>query len=208
MPTVALMSQNGEKVGDLDLSQEVFGAERNVPLLHQAVVEELANRRSGNADTKTRGEVAGGGRKPYRQKGTGRARQGSIRAPHYAGGGVVWGPHPRSYEQHMPRKMKRAALRSALSAKLADGEVVVLDDLQLDGISTKRMVEILRSLGAQGRVMIATTQITDELEKSSRNIPGVFLRVVPALSVAEVLDSDRIVMTKAAAQVLEEAFSK
>jgi len=208
MPTVTLMSKTGEKVGELELSERVFGAERNIPLLHQAAVEELANQRSGTANTKTRAEVAGGGRKPYRQKGTGRARQGSIRAPHYAGGGVVWGPHPRSYEQHMPRKMKKAALRSALSAKLADGEVVLVDDLTLDGISTKKMTEIMQNLDAQGKVMVAMTEITDELEKSSRNIPGVFLRVAPALSVAEVLDADRIVMTKAAAQALEEAFSK
>lgn len=208
MPTVTLMSVSGEKVGELELSSEVFGCEKNISLLHQAVVEELANLRLGTADTKTRAEVAGGGRKPYRQKGTGRARQGSIRAPHYPGGGVVWGPHPRSYEQRMPKKMKRAALRSALSAKLADGEMVFIDQLVLDAVSTKRMAEILGNLEAAGKVLLATTELTEEVAKSTRNIPGLALRIAPALSVAEVLDSDRIVLTKSAAEKLEETFAK
>ncbi len=208
MPTVTLVSLNGDKVGELELKAEVFGAERNIPLLHQAVVEELANQRMGTADTKTRAEVAGGGRKPFRQKGTGRARQGSIRAPHWPGGGVVWGPHPRSYEQRMPKKMRHAALRSALSAKLADGEVMILDDLQVTEISTKKMAETLKRLGLEGRILFATTEVSEALVKSIRNIPGLTLRIAPALSISEVLDSDRVVLTKAAAVRLEEAFSK
>jgi large subunit ribosomal protein L4 len=208
MPTITLKTINGESIGEMELNSDVFGAKRNIPLLHQAVVEELANRRSGTADTKTRAEVAGGGRKPYRQKGTGRARQGSIRAPHYPGGGVVWGPHPRSYDQRMPRKMRRAALKSALSAKLEDGEIVFIDDFVVDSISTKKMASILSNLGAFGKVVIAVAEITDEMYKSLRNIPGIALCVPPALSVAEVVDSDKIVMTKAAAQMLEEAFTK
>jgi len=208
MPTVTLMSKNGEKIGELELSQRVFGEEPNTALMHQAVVEELANMRSGNSDTKTRGEVQGGGKKPYRQKGTGRARQGSIRAPHFPGGGTVFGPHPRSYEQSMPRKMRRAAIRSALSAKLADGEIVFVDDLTVESISTKTVAEIMKKLEASGKVLLAATDLSDELVKSSRNIPGVIIREVPALSVLELLDSDKIVMTKAATQVLEEAFSK
>jgi len=202
------MSKNGQKVGDVDLRQDVFGVEPNMPLMHQAVVEELANLRSGTADTKTRGDVAGGGKKPYRQKGTGRARQGSIRAPHYPGGGTVFGPHPRSYEQRMPRKMRRAALRSAISTKVAGDQLVIVDELTVDSISTKAIVEIMKNLNASGKVLIAITDVTDELIKSVRNIPGVMLRVAPALSVSELLDSDRVVMTKAAAQVVEEAFSK
>lgn len=208
MPTVTLMSKNGEKIGELELSQRVFGEEPNTALMHQAVVEELANMRSGNSDTKTRGEVQGGGKKPYRQKGTGRARQGSIRAPHFPGGGTVFGPHPRSYEQSMPRKMRRAAIRSALSAKLADGEIVFVDDLTVESISTKTVAEIMKKLEASGKVLLAATDLSDELVKSSRNIPGVIIREVPALSVLELLDSDKIVMTKAATQVLEEVFSK
>lgn len=208
MPTITLVSSTGEKVGEMELKPEVFGVEPNVPLMHQAVTEELANQRSGTADTKTRDEVRGGGRKPYRQKGTGRARQGSIRAPHYPGGGVVFGPHPRSYEQRMPRRMKRAALRCALSAKLADGTLVVIDDLTLGEISTRKMAEILRKLEAHGKTLMVVTEITDELAKSSRNIPGLNLRVAPAVAVAEVLDADRIIMTKAAAARLEEAFAQ
>jgi large subunit ribosomal protein L4 len=202
------MTMNGDKVGQHELNATVFGVEPNIVLMHQAVVEELANQRSGTADTKTRAEVAGGGRKPYRQKGTGRARQGSIRAPHYPGGGVVWGPHPRGYDQKMPRKMRRAALKSALSAKLADGSMIFVEDFTISEISTKKMAGILKSLDASGKVLIATTEITDELIRSLRNIPGVLLAQAPALSVADVLDSDRVVMTKAAAQALEEAYSK
>ncbi|MEN6371181.1 MAG: 50S ribosomal protein L4 [Armatimonadota bacterium] len=208
MPTVTLKTKNGENAGELELSQRVFGEEPNKVLMHQAVVEELANMRTGNSDTKSRGEVSGGGRKPYRQKGTGRARQGSIRAPHYPGGGVAFGPHPRSYEQSMPRKMRKAALRSALSAKLADGEIVVIDDLTLDSISTKTMSEILEKLEASGKIMLALSDVTEEVVMSARNIPGIIICEAPAISVLELLDSDRIVMTKAAAQVLEEAYSK
>lgn len=208
MPTITLISTSGKKVGEMELNSSVFGTERNIPLLHQAVVEELANQRSGTADTLKRGEVSGGGRKPFRQKGTGRARQGSIRAPHFPGGGIVWGPHPRSYAQNMPRKMRRVALKSALSAKLADGEIIVIDDLKLDGISTKKMAQILISIEAKGRVLIATTELTEELVKSARNIKGLTVRSATALSVAEVIDSDRVVLTKAAAQKLEEAFTK
>lgn len=207
MPTITLVSMNGDKVGDMELKAEVFGVERNVPLLHQAVVEELANRRSGSADTKTRAEVTGGGRKPYRQKGTGRARQGSITAPHYPGGGVVWGPHPRSYEQNMPRKMRKAALRCALSAKLADGEVTVVDELVMSEISTKKMVGILEKLGAVGKVLLVMTEISEELVKSVRNIPGIGISIAPAVSVVDVVDADRVIVTKAAAARLEEVFA-
>lgn len=207
MPTVTLVSLNGDKVGDLELKQEVFGVEPNMPLLHQAVIEEQANQRSGTADTKTRDEVSGGGRKPYRQKGTGRARQGSIRAPHWPGGGVVFGPHPRSYEQHMPRKMRRAALRSALSAKVADGQVIFIDELVVSEFSTKKLAETLKKLDATGKVILAVTEISEELVKSARNIPSLVIRIAPAVSVAELIDSDKIVLTKAAAMRLEEAFA-
>lgn len=208
MPTVNLLSMTGEKIGSVDLNEEVFGVAPNIPLMHQAVVEELANRRSGTASTKTRAYVRGGGRKPYRQKGTGRARQGSIRSPLYPGGGVVWGPHPRSYEQNMPRKMRHAAFRSALSAKLADGEMVVVDEFNMDSISCKKMVEILSKLEVSGKVLIASTTVSEEVAKSSRNIPGLVLRRSPALSIAELLDSDWIVLTKATAEQLGEAFLK
>jgi len=206
MPKISLRSMAGEQVGELDLKPEVFEAAPNVPLMHQAVVAEEANARQGNAATKTRGEVRGGGRKPYRQKGTGRARQGSIRAPHYAHGGVVFGPHPRSYRQSLPVKMRRGALRSALSARVADNAVVVVDEIKLEKISTKQMAAFLDSVEAYGRTIVLLDAMTEEIKKSARNIPGVELRVSPAVSVRDVLNAERIIMTRAAVEKLEEVF--
>jgi large subunit ribosomal protein L4 len=197
----------GEQVGELELKAELFEVAPNVPLMHQAVVAENANARQGTAATKTRKEVRGGGAKPYRQKGTGRARQGSIRAPHYAHGGVVFGPHPRSYEKALPKKMKRGALRSALSARFTDGAVVVVDEIKMDTISTKAMVAFLDSVEAFGRTVMVLDSITDEILKSSRNIPGVLLRVAPAISVRDVMNADKIVLSRAAVAKLEEVFA-
>lgn len=207
MPKVSVHKMTGESAGKISLADEVFQAAPNVALMHQAVVAEQANARLGTADTKTRGEVRGGGRKPYRQKGTGRARQGSIRAPHYAHGGVVFGPHPRSYAQSLPKKMRRGAIKSALSARLADGAIVLLEELKLDKVSTKTMAGILDGLEAFGRTLVVLDEITDEIRLSSRNIPGVALRVAPAISVRDVLNADKIVMTKAAAKKLEEVYA-
>lgn len=206
MPRVSVQNMSGEAVGDIELKPEVFEVEPNIALMHQAVVTEEANARLGTADTKTRAEVSGGGRKPYRQKGTGRARQGSIRAPHYTHGGVVFGPHPRSYEKRLPKKMRRGAIRSALSAKLAEGAVVIIDEIKLDKISTKAMAAFLDSVGAFGRTLIVADTISDELRLSVRNIPGVELRLSPAVSVREILNAERIIMTKAAAEKLQEVF--
>lgn len=207
MATVTVRNAEGKEVGSIDLKAEVFEVERNIPLMHQAVVTEEANARQGTADTKKRGEVAGGGRKPWRQKGTGRARQGSIRAPHWPGGGIVWGPHPRSYELKFPKKMRRMALKSALSAKLADDEVMVVEAITLDSISTKQMAQKLANLGVQGKVLIIVEQLTDELVKSCRNIPGLQLRVAPNFSVRDVIDCDKLVITKGAIAKVEEVYS-
>jgi len=206
MPKISVRNMAGEEVGDLDLKPEVFEVEPNIPLMHQAVVAEEANARQGTASTKTRGEVSGGGRKPYRQKGTGRARQGSIRAPHYTHGGVVFGPHPRSYRQSMPVKMRRGALKSALSARVADGAVVVVDEIKLDKISTKQMAAFLDGLDAYGRTLLVLDSITDEIKKSTRNIPGVELRMSPGISVRDVLNAEKIIMTRAAVERIEEVF--
>ena len=206
MPRVSLHNMSGEAIGDLEVKAEVFEVSPNVALMHQAVVAEEANARQGTAATKTRGEVRGGGAKPYRQKGTGRARQGSIRAPQFVHGGVVFGPHPRSYRKALPKKMRRGALKSALSARLADGDVVIVDEIKLDAISTKKMAEFLDSVGAFRRTIVVLDGITDELTLSTRNIPNVELRLSPAISVREVLNSDKIVMTRAAVEKLEEAF--
>lgn len=206
MPKVSVHNMSGEAVGDLDLKPELFEVAPNVALMHQAVVAEEANARQGTASTKTRSEVRGGGAKPYRQKGTGRARQGSIRAPQFAHGGVVFGPHPRSYRKALPKKMRRGALKSALSARLADGAVVVVDEIKLDKISTKQMVAFLDRVEAFGRTLVVLDGITDEIRLSTRNIPGVELRLSPAISVREVLNADKIVMTRAAVGKLEEVF--
>ena len=207
MPKVSLRNMDGGQVGDLELRSELFEVEANVPLMHQAVVAEEANKRQGTASTKDRGEVRGGGAKPYRQKGTGRARQGSIRAPHYYHGGVVFGPTPRSYYKAFPMKMRRAAMKSALSARVADDAVIVVDEIKLEKISTKLMVQFLNKVGADGKTLVVVDMITEEIRKSVRNIPGVELRVSPAFSVRDLLNAEKIVMTRAAVERLEEVFA-
>ncbi|MCE5200682.1 MAG: 50S ribosomal protein L4 [Armatimonadota bacterium] len=207
MAKVSLKNMAGEQVGDLDLKAEVFGVELNIPLMHQAVVAEEANMRQGTADTKSRAEVSGGGAKPYRQKGTGRARQGSTRAPHYYHGGVTFGPTPRSYDKALPKKMRRGALRSALSAKVADESVIVVDEIKLDSISTKKMAALLKGLEATGKALVVLDGVTEEILKSSRNIPRLLIRVAPAVSVRDILNADKIVMTRGAVAKLEEVFA-
>lgn len=204
MPKVSLCKMDGQSTGELELLSQVFDVEANLPLMHQAVVAEEANMRQGTADTKTRTEVAGGGAKPYRQKGTGRARQGSIRAPHYYHGGVVFGPHPRSYAKDMPKKMRRAAVRSALSAQFADGLVCVVDEIKLDKISTKDFVAFLKTMDSQKRTLIVLDRPDEIIWKSARNIPGVEVRVSPSVSVRDLLVAGKIIMTAAAVKTLEE----
>ncbi len=204
MPKIGLRNMSGESVGEMELIGGVFETAPNISLMHQAVVTELANQRLGTADTLRRGEVSGGGKKPYRQKGTGRARQGSTRAPHWYHGGVAFGPHPRSYAKSMPRKMRRAAVKSALSARLADEAIVVLDEIKLEKISTKAMAEFLNSVGAYGKTLVVVDEMTEVLSKSSRNIPGVELRISPAISVRDILNAEKIIMTRGAVEKLQE----
>jgi len=193
-------------VGALELSDAVFGAPVNEALLHQAVVRYLANQRQGTVSTKTRGEVSGGGRKPWRQKGTGRARQGSIRAPQWVGGGTVFGPKPRDYRQDMPKKARRAALRSALSGKVAAGELVVLDELRLEQPKTKQMVEVLENLkAAGGSALFVTGELDRNVVLSTRNIPGVGATRACDLNVYDVLAHGRLIATKDAIAKIEEA---
>src|SRR5213076_1270726 len=154
MPQIDVFDKTGATVGSVELSDELFAAPVNAAVLHQVVTAQLAGRRIGTHDTKTRGEVRGGGKKPYRQKGTGRARQGSRTAPHYRGGGAVFGPHPRSYEQRLPRKMKRLALRGALTAKLGDEAIKVIDTFALEAIKTRDLAAVLAALQANGRVLV------------------------------------------------------
>src|SRR5213083_944478 len=173
MPSTTLYDRTGASVGSVELHDDLFGAPVNEAVLHQVVTAQLAGRRTGTHDTKTRGEVAGGGHKPYRQKGTGRARQGSRSAPHYRGGGAVFGPHPRSYEQRLPRKMKRLALRAALTAKLGDEAIKVIDAFALEAIKTRDLAAVLGALEARGRILVVAPGRDERLELSARNLPTV-----------------------------------
>lgn len=206
MPKVAVYDMDGRQVGEMDLDDEVFGAEVNQALLHQAVVMYEANKRQGTANTKTRGLVRGGGRKPWRQKGTGRARQGSIRSPQWRGGGTVFGPHPREWRQAMPRKARQAALRSALSAKTASGEIVVLDKLQVLEPKTKVMAQFLDTFQA-GKALVVTHEPDANLVLSARNIPGLLLSRADALNAYAVLRHDKLMITRDAVSQLEEALA-
>ena len=195
--TINIVTPAGKKAGTVDLPAEIFDVQVNVPLIHQVVVGQLAAARQGTASTKSRGEVAGGGRKPYRQKGTGRARQGSIRAPHYAGGGVAHGPTPRSYDQRTPKKMKAAALRGALSDRARDGRIHVVSAL-VDGDtpSTKTAAAVIDGLSSRKHVLIVIERDNDVAWKSLRNVPRFHLVAPDQLNTYDVLVSDDIVFTK------------
>lgn len=205
MPRVAVYNTKGEQVGDIELRDDIFGVEVNEALVHQAVVRYLANQRQGTASTKTRGEVSGGGRKPWRQKGTGRARHGSIRSPIWVGGGTVFGPKPRDYRQAMPKKARRAALRSALSSKVAAGEFLVLDELQLAQPKTRQVVELLANLKAKGSsALLVTADVDRNVVLSARNIPGVGTTRAGDLNVYDVVRHSKVIATKDAIAKIEE----
>jgi large subunit ribosomal protein L4 len=207
MPTTTLYTKTGTEAGTVDLPDTLFAAPVNEAVMHQAVVAQLAGRRIGTADTKTRGQVSGGGAKPYRQKGTGRARQGSRRAPHYAGGGVVFGPHPRSYEQRLPKRMKRLALQGALTSKFDDGAIKVVEDLAFDEIKTKVLVGYLDSLQATGRVLVVASGKDEKLELSARNLPGVTIIRADSLNVVDVLGADVLLITQPSLPTLSEVYA-
>ncbi len=206
MPSTPLYDKTGKTVGNVDLSDELFAAPVNAAVLHQVVTAQLAGRRTGTADTKTRGEVRGGGRKPYRQKGTGRARQGSISAPHYRGGGVVFGPHPRSYEQRLPRKMKRLALRGALTAKLGDEQLKVIDTFGLEAIKTKELAGVLSALQATGRVLVVAPGRDQTLERSARNLPTVEVILADSLNVVDLINADLVLIEQPALARMESVY--
>jgi len=204
MPKVAVYNKEGATVGEINLSDAVFGVEVNPGLLHEVVQMYLANQRQGTADTKTRAEVSGGGRKPWRQKGTGRARQGSIRSPLWRKGGVVFGPHPREYGWTMPKKARRAALRQALSAKVKNGELIVVDSFELEAPKTREVVTLLKNLNVEGRAFIVTAEENTNIYKSARNIPGVRANAARNLNVYEVLAASKLVFTQDAVAKVEE----
>jgi len=193
MPTVTLRDKAGKSAGSVELAEEIFGIEPNVAVMHQVVTAQLAARRSGTQSTKTRAEVAGGGAKPYRQKGTGNARQGSISAPHYRGGGVALGPKPRSYAQRTPKKMKALALRSALSDRAADDKIIIVDTFGFDAPSTKAAVALLKDLGVEGKALVVMPEHGDAAWKAFRNIPDVHLITPGELNTYDVLVSDFVV---------------
>ncbi len=196
MAQITIKSASGKDAGTVDLDDAVFGIQPNVPVMHQVVTAQLAARRSGSASTKTRSEVRGGGAKPYRQKGTGNARQGSIRAPHYSGGGVAMGPKPRSYAQRTPKKMIKLALRSALSDRASEGKVLVVDSWGWDAPRTKDAVAALAALGVDGRVLVVVARDDAPAALSFRNIPEVQLIIPGELNAYDVLCNDWIVFTE------------
>jgi large subunit ribosomal protein L4 len=207
MPQTTLYRKTGEEAGTVDLPDALFAAPVNTAVLHQAVTAQLAGRHLGTHDTKTRGEVRGGGRKPYRQKGTGRARQGSRRAPHFAGGGTVFGPHPRSYAQRLPRKMKNLALRGALTAKFGDGAVKVVEDLGMEQIKTREFVGYLGSLKASGRVLVVAPSRDEKLRLSARNVPEVSIILADSLNVVDVINADTLLITQPAIATMTEVYA-
>jgi large subunit ribosomal protein L4 len=207
MPQTTLYDRTGASVGSVELADELFAAPVNEAVLHQVVIAQLAGRRMGTHDTLTRGEVRGGGRKPYRQKGTGRARQGSLSAPHYRGGGAVFGPHPRSYEQRLPRKMKRLALRGALTAKFGDDAIRVIDSFGLEAIKTRELVDVLAALNADGRVLVVAPGRDEKLELSSRNLPTVEVILADSLNVVDLLNADIVLIEQPALARMQEVYA-
>lgn len=204
---VDVYNMEGKKVSKVELPAAIFEAPINIDLMHQAYQRQMANARLGTHETKTRSDVAGGGRKPWRQKGTGRARQGSRTAPHYRGGGAVVGPHPRSYEQRLPRKMKRLALRGALTAKLVDEQLKVIDTFGLEAIKTKELAGVLRALDATGRVLVVAPGRDQTLELSARNLPKVEVILADSLNVVDLIDADLVLIEQPALARMQEVYA-
>ena len=207
MPKVSLYNQTGSAVGEIELNDSVFGVEPNKQVLFDAVIMQRASLRQGTHKTKIRSEVAGGGRKPWRQKGTGRARQGSIRSPQWRGGGTVFGPTPRSYSYKLPKKVRRLAIKSALSTKVLEENILVLDNLVLETPKTKEMVAVLKGLNVDRKALIVTADANEAVELSARNIPGVTVVVANGVNVLDVLNHDKLVITKAAVEKVEEVLA-
>ena len=207
MANVSVFDMKGSKVGSIDLDDAVFGVEINEHLVHMAVVQQLANNRQGTQKAKTRSEVSGGGRKPWRQKGTGHARQGSIRAPQWTGGGVVFAPVPRDYSFKMNRKEKRAALKSALTDKVNSEKFIVVDKLELDEYKTKKMVEILDNLKVEGKSLLVLAENNEKVVKSAANIEEVQTASVETLNVYDIVNNGTMVVTKDAALKIQEVYA-
>lgn len=206
MPTVSTYDMTGKQTGTMELNAAIFGVEPNTDVMHSVVKNYLANQRQGTQSTLTRAEVRGGGRKPWKQKGTGHARQGSIRAPQWTHGGIALGPKPRSYSYTLPKKMRRLAMKSAFSSKVMAGEMKVLDELTMSEIKTKTVVAMLQALEAGKKVLLVLPEKNETVIKSARNIPGVKTALVNTLNVYDILNADQFIVVKDAVAQLEEVY--
>lgn len=207
MPKVDVYNMEGNKVDEIELNENIFGIKVNNDALHSGVLNYLANQRQGTQSTKTRAEVRGGGIKPWRQKGTGRARHGSIRAPQWIKGGVALGPKPRSYKYTLPKKVKRLALKSALSVKAAGKDIIVLESLDFKEYKTKNMVNVLSKLNVDTKALIVLSSKNEVVEKSARNIPGVKTALYNTINVYDILNHDKFIITKEAVSMVEEVYN-
>ena len=207
MPSIAVLNMQGQEVGQQELSEAVFGIEPNVSVMNDMVKNYLANQRQGTQSALTRSEVSGGGKKPWRQKGTGRARQGSTRAPQWTHGGIVFAPKPRDYSYVLNKKVKRLALKSVLSAKVAEGQMVVIDSIKMDAIKTADFRKFLTAVGVDGKAMVVTPAVDQTIVKSARNIPGVVTTPASILSVYDILNAKYLVVDKDALAKIEEVYA-
>ena len=206
MANVSVYNMEGKEVGTIELNDAVFGVKVNEHLVHMAVVQQLANNRQGTQKAKTRSEVSGGGRKPWRQKGTGHARQGSTRAPHFTGGGVVFAPTPRDYSFKLNKKEKRAALKSALTSRVADNKFIVLDELKLEAIKTKDFVKVMKNLNVE-KALVVMNDSDVNVVKSAANVPGIKTTLATTLNVYDVMKYETVVTTKAAVESIQEVYA-
>ena len=207
MPNIEVLDMAGKKVGDVELAESVFGIEPNTVVMHQMVVNYLANNRQGTQSALTRAEVRGGGRKPWKQKGTGHARQGSTRAPQWTHGGVVFAPKPRSYRFTVNKKVKRLAMKSAFSSKLKDSQLVVVDNVAVDSFSTKTIAAMLKAIGAEKKALIVLDSVDTKVVNSARNIPGVKTAQVNTLNVYDIMNADKLGIVKGAISKIEEVYA-
>ena len=207
MPKIDVYNIEGKKVSDIDLNEEIFGIEPNENIVHRVLVNYMANQRQGTSNTKTRAEVSGGGRKPWKQKGTGRARQGSIRAPQWFKGGIALGPKPRDYSYRVNKKERRLAVRSVLSSKVLENNLVVVDNMKFDEIKTKNMVSALNNLKVEGKTLIVLPEKNENVQKSARNIEGVKTSLVNTINVYDLLKYNKLILTVDAVKSLEEVYA-
>ncbi|SHH72255.1 large subunit ribosomal protein L4 [Sporobacter termitidis DSM 10068] len=207
MPTIKVLNMAGQVTGEVELSEAVFGVTPNTQAIHESVKNHLANARQGTQSALTRAEVSGGGMKPYRQKGTGRARQGSTRAPQFTHGGIAFAPKPRDYGYAINKKLRKLALKSALSQKVIDNAVVVVDNIELDNIKTQDFVKFLKAVGVSGKAIVVTPEVRDTVVKSARNIPGVQTTIATILNTYDIMNATTFIVDKAALQTIEEVYA-